>query len=154
MVCRVQPASNVAINPPVGTEYIPYVNIGMDFNIDLSIFTYDLAQQIARVVLWNVPASSNLDATIYTEEGATPQSQTVRITAKFYDGDQARVNALQASVQNLVCPPELSASLLCLRMTDSCMSALHFPQCMYQLCNVAQISAQCRSLLQDPDHVS
>lgn len=111
MLCHVQPSPNVAINPAVGTEYIPYVNIGMEFNVDLSIFTYNLAQQIARVVLGNVPASSNLDATIYTEEGSTPHSQTVRITAKFYDGDQNRVNALAAAASNLVCRSGLQASL-------------------------------------------
>lgn len=85
------------------TEYIPYANIGMDFNISPSQFTYQLAQQIAQVVLGSVPASSYLDATVYDEEGVTPQSTTIRITAKFYDGDTAQANALAATVSNLVC---------------------------------------------------
>ena len=54
----------------------------------LSVFTYDLAQQVARVVLSNVSASSNMDATIFTEAGdSNPTSQFICITAKFYDGD-------------------------------------------------------------------
>lgn len=98
-----QPKTSIAINPPVTTQYIPFVNIAMDFNISPATFTYQLAQQIAQVVLGGVPASSYLDATIYDEEGATPQSTTIRITAKFYDGDTAQVNALAATASNLVC---------------------------------------------------
>ena len=93
----------VAVNPPVGTVYIPYINIGMEFNIDLSIFTYQLAQQIAQVVLGSVPPSSNFDAIIYTEQGSTAQAQTVRLTVKFYDGDNSQINALYNAAPTLVC---------------------------------------------------
>ena len=73
--------------------------------MDLSVFNYQLAQEIATVVLAGVPASTFLDATIYTEDGSTPQSQTVRITVKFYDGDSAQSNALLALAPNLVRHP-------------------------------------------------
>ena len=64
------------------------VNLRMEFNMSLSFFTYDLAQQVASIVLSNVSASSNMDATIFTEAGdSNPTSQFICITAKFYDGD-------------------------------------------------------------------
>ena len=112
VLCDMQPTFNVAINPAVGTEYIPYINIGLEFTMDLSVFNYQLAQQIAAIVLSTVPQSSNMDATIYTEEGSTPQSQTVRITAKFYDGDSGQTDALLAIAPNLVRPRPLSWLLL------------------------------------------
>ncbi|KAK9845563.1 hypothetical protein WJX84_008052, partial [Apatococcus fuscideae] len=74
---------------------------GMEFNMDLSIFNYDLAQKVAQVVLGSIPASSNFDAIIYTEEGFTPQAQTVRITVKFYDGDMGQINALYDAAPSL-----------------------------------------------------
>ena len=103
-LCIVQPAANVATNSPSGAEYIPYINIGMEFTMDLAVFNYQLAQQIASVVLSGVPASSYMDATVYTEEGSTPQTQTVRITVKFYDGDSSQSNALLTLAPNLVSP--------------------------------------------------
>ena len=112
MHCNLQPLGNVAINNAVGTQYIPYVNIGMVFTMDLSVFNYQLAQQIAAVVLAGVPASSYLDATVYTEAGSTPQSQTVHITAKFYDGDSGQTNALFSLAPNLVNPLSWALSTL------------------------------------------
>ena len=88
LLCGWDVQNTTNVNPPSREESIPVVNLRMEFNMDLSIFTYQLAQQVAQVVLAGVSNASNMDATIYTEPGdSTPFSQFICITAKFYDAD-------------------------------------------------------------------
>ena len=97
-----QPETELPKKSPSTDYYIPFVNIRMEFDLDLSTLTFQLGQQILDVVLQQVPATSNYEALLYTEQGSTPQSRFVYITAKFYDGDFSQVNSLLRDAPYLV----------------------------------------------------
>ena len=102
MLWNVQPQTEYPIKPPSTDYYIPFVNIRMEFALNLTTLTFQLGQQILDVVLQEVPATSNYEALLYTEQGSTPQSQFIYITAKFYDGDVSQVNSLLRDAPYLV----------------------------------------------------
>lgn len=99
---NVQPETELPMRSPSNNSAIPFVNIRMEFNLDLSNLTFQLGQQIMDVVLQHVPATSNYEALLYTEQGSTSQSRFIYITAKFYDGDVSQVNSLLRDAPYLV----------------------------------------------------
>lgn len=113
---NVQPETELPIKSPSTNDSIPFVNIRMEFNLDLSNLTFQLGQQILDVVLQQVPATSNYEALLYTEQGSTSQSRFIYITAKFYDGDVSQVNSLLRDAPYLV----RRSVLIYLRMVYAC----------------------------------
>lgn len=99
--------------------------------MDLSVFTYQLAQQVAQVVLAGVSNSSNMDATIYTEPGdSTPFSQFICITAKFYDADYGANYQLYSVGATLVRPFECLPAVEGQHLTKAAVRRLPAAACL------------------------